>query len=311
MVFVFLALSSIAGTIFTVAFVTWIVALIINKKDLIKRAWKFTWISFIVAVSIGVVAALGIYSSSNHSSDSDIEQVDDAESTSEDEEFSREEEARQNAKEDMVYTKKAPKHDPIDGSGVLSKYNMKNGYKVNYYKDDGSYYYYREDSSGNTAYNLNDEITTVKGNEAYLKKHKDDISEDYLRAYHGGDVEMNDYIKKDGEDDNSRFERIKATGVFTVNPPQRDSVAGGVLSKKYNRKNGYLVNYYYGTVKTPLNYKETSNTQYYYYANITEYPYQSAQGYEYSTPTEEGKKAETVEDNEEHLRNFSQIVLQQ
>lgn len=80
MVFVFLALSSIAGTVFTVAFITWIVALIINKKDLIKRAWKFTWISFIVAVSIGVVAALGVYSSSNHSSnsDADTEQVDDS-----------------------------------------------------------------------------------------------------------------------------------------------------------------------------------------------------------------------------------------
>lgn len=78
MAFVFLALSSIAGTIFTVAFITWIVALIINKKDLIKRAWKFTWISFVVAVSVGVVAALGIYSSSNHSSDSDTEQVDDS-----------------------------------------------------------------------------------------------------------------------------------------------------------------------------------------------------------------------------------------
>lgn len=85
MVFVFLALSSIAGTIFTVAFITWIVALIINKKDLIKRAWKFTWISFVVAVSVGVVAALGIYSSSNHSSDSDTEQVDD--STDDDAEY--------------------------------------------------------------------------------------------------------------------------------------------------------------------------------------------------------------------------------
>lgn len=310
MVFIFLGLSSIAGTVFSVAFVTWIVALIINKKDLIKRAWKFTWISFIVAVSIGVVSALGIYSGSNHSSDSDIEQVDDAESTSEDEEFSREEEARQNAKEDMVYTKKAPKHDPIDGSGVLSKYNMKNGYKVNYYKDDGSYYYYREDSSGNTAYNLNDEITTVKGNEAYLKKHKDDISEDYLQAY-GNEVDMNKYIKKDNEDNNVFFERIKATGVFTVNPPKRDNIVGGVLSKKYNRKNGYLVNYYYGTAKTPLDYKETSDTEYYYYINSNEYPYTEAQGYEYSTPTEEGKRAETVEDNEEHLRNAPQIVLQQ
>lgn len=78
MVFVFIALSSIAGTVFSVAFITWIVALIINKKDLIKRAWKFTWISFVVAVSVGVVAALGIYSSSNHSSDADTEQVDDS-----------------------------------------------------------------------------------------------------------------------------------------------------------------------------------------------------------------------------------------
>lgn len=80
MIFIFIALSSIAGTIFTVAFITWIVALIIDKKDLIKRAWKFTWISFIVAVSIGVVAALGVYSSSNYSSnsDSDTEQVDDS-----------------------------------------------------------------------------------------------------------------------------------------------------------------------------------------------------------------------------------------
>lgn len=78
MVFVFLGLASIASTVFTVAFVTWIVALIIDKKDLIKRAWKFTWISFIAAVSIGVVAALGIYSSSNHSGDSDTEQIDDS-----------------------------------------------------------------------------------------------------------------------------------------------------------------------------------------------------------------------------------------
>lgn len=78
MIFIFIALSSIAGTVFSVAFVTWIVALIIDKKDLIKRAWKFTWISFIVAVSIGVVTALGIYSSSNHSSDSDTEQIDDS-----------------------------------------------------------------------------------------------------------------------------------------------------------------------------------------------------------------------------------------
>ena len=78
MVFIFIGLASIAGTVFSVAFVTWIVALIIDKKDLIKRAWKFTWISFIVAVSIGVVAALGIYSSSNHSGDSDTEQIDDS-----------------------------------------------------------------------------------------------------------------------------------------------------------------------------------------------------------------------------------------
>lgn len=92
MVFIFIGLASIAGTIFSVAFVTWIVALIINKKDLIKRAWKFTWISFIVAVSIGVVAALGIYSSSNHSNsgDADTEQVDD--STDEDVKYLEEQE---------------------------------------------------------------------------------------------------------------------------------------------------------------------------------------------------------------------------
>lgn len=92
MVFIFVGLASIAGTVFSVAFITWIVALIIDKKDLIKRAWKFTWISFIVAVSIGVVAALGIYSSSNHSNsgDADTEQVDD--STDEDVKYLEEQE---------------------------------------------------------------------------------------------------------------------------------------------------------------------------------------------------------------------------
>lgn len=80
MVFIFLGLAGIASTIFSVAFITWIVALIINKKDLIKRAWKFTWISFIVAVGVGTIAALGVYSSSNHSNsgDADTEQVDDS-----------------------------------------------------------------------------------------------------------------------------------------------------------------------------------------------------------------------------------------
>lgn len=199
MVFVFLGLASIAGTVFSVAFVTWIVALIINKKDLIKRAWKFTWISFIVAVSIGVVAALGIYSSSNHSSDSDTEQVADADDKDDEDDDNEgvdsdyydpdkddENDDYHTLKDAGYYGKNAPKHDPLASKnyvkGVLSKYNKKNGYRINYYHDTESttpddmsaYYFY--DTVGHLEYvnDAGDGCKSIADCEKYYAAHPDE-----------------------------------------------------------------------------------------------------------------------------------------
>lgn len=260
MVFVFLGLAGIAGTIFSIAFIVWIVALIINKKDLIKRAWKFTWISFAVTLvcSLGYGFTLwGVFDSSN-----DTEQVSQSE-TKEDKEndayMEKQEDERE--QERAVYTKNAPKKvtfekDKYDDNGILTKYNMRNGYKYNYYKDsDGDYFYYsindKHSFPPDRRY-LDDELATIATNEKYAKTHKKD-------------TEL-------GDGSNS-LSKVEENGIYTMNPPQRDKVHGGILSKNFNRQKGYQVNYYYGTFKTPNNVKDpisSDSKQYgdtYYYYN--------------------------------------------
>lgn len=267
MVFVFLGLAGIAGTIFSIAFIVWIVALIINKKDLIKRAWKFTWISFVVTLvcSLGYGFTLwGVFDSHN-----DTEQVSQSE-TKEDKENDAYMEKQENdqEQEEGVYTKNAPvkvtfdKDDYDDGVSVLSsKYNMRNGYKYNYYKDsDGDYFYYsindKHSFPPDRRY-LYQELATVKTNEKYAKTHKKDIE---LLSY--GDAFPPSYD----------LSKLKDTGIYTINPPKRDKMRGGILSDKFNRQKGYQVNYYYGDFKTPDNIEDpisnkdkNTNGGYYYY----------------------------------------------
>lgn len=262
MVFVFLGLAGIAGTIFSIAFIVWIVALIINKKDLIKRAWKFTWISFAVTLvcSLGYGFTLwGVFDSHN-----DTEQVSQSE-TKEDKADDKYAEQQENEREqeEAVYTKNAPKKvtfekDKYDDNGILTKYNMRNGYKYNYYKDsDGDYFYYSINDKGTFPPRrryLHDELATIATNEKYAKTHKKDTTW--------------------GDDSNS-LSKVKENGIYTMNPPQRDKVHGGILSKNFNRQKGYQVNYYYGTFKTPNNVKdpissdskEPGYTYYYYDSN--------------------------------------------
>ncbi|ASR40069.1 hypothetical protein [Ligilactobacillus agilis] len=290
MVFVFLGLAGIAGTIFSIAFIVWIVALIINKKDLIKRAWKFTWISFAVTLvcSLGYGFTLwGVFDSSN-----DTEQVSQSE-TKEDKEDDKYAEQQENEREqeEAVYTKNAPKKvtfekDDYDGAGVLTKYNMRNGYKYNYYKDsDGDYFYYSindKDTFPPDRRYLHDELATIATNEKYAKTHKKDMVWD---------------------DDPNGLSKLKESGVYTMNPPQRDKVNGGILSKNFNRQKGYQVNYYYGTFKTPNNVKDPISSDSKQYADG--YYYYDSDGYSTSV---NGDYIKTAEDK---LKNNPDDLLQQ
>ena len=292
MVFVFLGLAGIAGTIFSIAFIVWIVALIINKKDLIKRAWKFTWISFAVTLvcSLGYGFTLwGVFDSHN-----DTEQVSESASeTKEDKEndkyMQKQEDERE--QEEAVYTKNAPKKvtfekDDYDGAGVLTKYNMRNGYKYNYYKDsDGDYFYYSindKDTFPPDRRYLNDELATIATNEKYAKTHKKDMVWD---------------------DDPNGLSKLKESGVYTMNPPQRDKVNGGILSKNFNRQKGYQVNYYYGTFKTPNNVKDPISSDSKQYADG--YYYYDSDG---SSTSVNGDYIKTAEDD---LKNNPDKLFQQ
>ena len=292
MVFIFLGLAGIAGTIFSIAFIVWIVALIINKKDLIKRAWKFTWISFAVTLvcSLGYGFTLwGVFDSSNDTEQTSESASERKEDEEDDKFIEKQEDERE--QEEAVYTKNAPKKvtfekDDYDGAGVLTKYNMRNGYKYNYYKDsDGDYFYYSINDKkylpADRRY-LHDEFATIATNEKYAKTHKKDTTWD---------------------DDSDNLSKLEESGIYTMNPPKRDKVHGGILSKNFNRQKGYQVNYYYGTFKTPNNVKDPISSDskepaygYYYY---------DSDGY--STDVE-GDYIKTAEDD---LKNNPDKLLQQ
>lgn len=296
MVFVFLGLAGIAGTIFSIAFIVWIVALIINKKDLIKRAWKFTWISFAVTLvcSLGYGFTLwGVFDSSN-----DTEQVSQSE-TKEDKENDAYMEKQENdqEQEEGVYTKNAPVKVTFDkdnyNTGKLTKYNMRNGYKYNYYKDtDGDYFYY----SINDVHSfppdrryLHDEFVTIAINEKYAKTHKKDT--ELLDNNASSGVNFGD------------LPSLKENGIYTINPPQRDKIHGGILSKNFNRQKGYQVNYYYGTSKTPNSVKDPINNDNKQYAYG--YYYYNGQG---GVVDMNGNYIKTAEDD---LKNNPDKLLQQ
>lgn len=307
MVFIFLGLAGIASTIFSIAFIVWIVALIINKKDLIKRAWKFTWISFAVTLvcSLGYGFTLwGVFDSHN-----DTKQVGKSASERKEEKEEDEEYAKWKQGSD-TYTKNAPQKvtfdadvyededEGLDGTATLSsKYNMRNGYKYNYYKDEeGDYFYYSINDKEQVEYNdqyperryLKSEFVTVNGNEKYAKAHKSDT---HLRPDWTYDWTYEKQVS---------LEQLKQTGIYTMNPPKRDKVWGGRLSQRFNRQKGYQVNYYYGTAKTDE--KDPMKRADKRYA--TGYYYFDSQG---KLVPVDG----SINDNEDDLKNNPNKLLQQ
>ena len=231
-------------------------------------------------------------------SSNDTEQVSQSE-TKEDKEndkyMKKQEDERE--QEEAVYTKNAPKKvtfekDDYDGAGVLTKYNMRNGYKYNYYKDsDGDYFYYSINDKkylpADRRY-LYEELTTITGNEKYAKTHKKDTK---LLVSRGPFPPSYDLSK------------LENSGIYTTNPPKRDAMRGGILSSNFNRQKGYQVNYYYGTFKTPNNVKDPISSDSKQYGDT--YYYYNSDGEAISL---EGDYIKTAEDD---LKNNPDKLLQQ